>query len=359
MLLFWITYINKMSLKFNLAYLTLGQVCILLFLLGCGADPEPDETFVFKKPANFPEPTYTFKNNPVTKDGFLLGKKLFFDPILSRDGSVSCNNCHIQSTAFADSQQHPLSIGVDNQPGTRNAPALANLAFMKEFFWDGGVTHLDFVAINAIESDFEMDEKLSNIVLKLNNHPEYPTLFKKAFGVEEVTSPYMLQALSQFMVMMVSANSRYDKHVRSEGEQLTSEELEGLALFQANCASCHSGELFSDFSYRNNGLSSQFPDQGRARITEFSGDLGKFRVPSLRNVALTAPYMHNAQFNTLEKVLQHYVQGVVDSETLDPILKKGNQLGISLSSEEQQKIIAFLRTLTDQEFRANTRFQNK
>ena len=334
-------------------------LCILVFF-SCGDDKEmePDETYVFKEPANFPPSTYTFDNNPVTKEGFELGRKLFFDPLLSKDGSVSCNNCHIQGTTFADSQQHPLSVGVDNRLGIRNAPPLTNLAFMQEFFWDGGVTHLDFVPINAIEAEFELGETLENVVKKLNEDEEYPDLFQDAFGIDKVTSPYMLQALSQFMVMMVSANSKYDKYVRQEGETLTGEELQGLELFDAKCSSCHSGALFSDFSYRNNGLNDTFIDEGRARISEFDGDVGKFRVPSLRNIALTSPYMHNARFKTLKDVLDHYDEGMVDSPTLDPLFKTGARLGIELSEDEKGKIIAFLRTLTDRDFTSDERFMN-
>ena len=335
-------------------------VCVFM-AFSCDDDKEiaPDNTYVFKVPSNFPAPTYTFDNNPVTREGFELGRKLFFDPLLSKDGSVSCNNCHIQGTAFADSQQHPLSVGVDNRLGIRNAPPLTNLAFMQEFFWDGGVTHLDFVAINAIEAEFELDETLENVVKKLNQDEGYPALFEKAFGIDEITSPYMLQSLSQFMVMMVSANSRYDKFVRQEGETLTGEELEGLDLFKAKCSGCHSGELFSDFSYRNNGLNDTFIDEGRARISEFDRDIGKFRVPSLRNVALTSPYMHNARFKTLKAVLDHYDEGMVDSPTLDPSLKTGGRLGIALNEDEKEKIIAFLRTLTDRDFTSDKRFTNQ
>ncbi|WP_299454777.1 cytochrome c peroxidase [uncultured Microscilla sp.] len=349
-----------LNYKLYQAYPTLCWVCIFVLLVGCQKQREaPDNTYVFVKPANFPEPTYTFKNNPVTKEGFLLGRRLFFDPLLSKDGSVSCNNCHIQSTAFADAQQHPLSIGVENRVGIRNAPALANLAFMPEFFWDGGVTHLDFVPINAIEAAFEMDETIENVVKKLNESTVYPALFKKAFGVDKVTSPYMLQALSQFMTMMVSANSRYDKYQRGEGEQLSDDEQAGLTLFQAKCGSCHTGALFTDFSYRNNGISTTFSDEGRARISEATEDIGKFRVPSLRNVALTAPYMHNAKFRTLEEVLKHYAEGVQPSATLDASLQRNGRLGIALTSEEQRKIIVFLRTLTDNDFRSDERFQNR
>lgn len=332
---------------------------LLLLLVSCGGENEtPSEAFAFKTPEGFPVTTYTFGNNPLSKEGFELGRKLFFDPRLSRDGSVSCNNCHIQGTAFSDSQQHPLSVGVDDRRGIRNAPPLFNLAFMSEFFWDGGITHLDFAPTNAIEADFEMDESLANVVRKLNRDAEYSELFKSAFDIDSITSPYLLHALSQFLVMMVSANSRYDRFIRNEGEVLTAEELDGMALFESKCSSCHTGILFSDFSYRNNGISAEFPDKGRARITELEADLGKFRVPTLRNIALTAPYMHNAKFKTLEEVLDHYTEAVYDTPTLDPLLRKNSRLGLEISDDEKEKIIAFLQTLTDQGFIADERFHN-
>ncbi|MEL6821014.1 MAG: cytochrome c peroxidase [Calditrichota bacterium] len=335
---------------------------LAVLLTGCIQDKTPIAATVersiyeFFRPDNFPEPTYTFSNNPITKEGFELGKRLFFDPILSRDASVSCNTCHIQATGFADSQQHPLSIGIDNRIGMRNAPPLTNLAFKEEFFWDGGVTHLDFVPLNAIESEVEMDETLENVVRKLNIHPEYPALFKEAFDADTIALPFILQALSQFTVMMVSADSKYDKFVRNEGEMLNADELEGQRVFQAKCASCHSGELFTDQSYRNNGLADIFPDEGRARITENPSDIGKFRVPSLRNVNRTAPYMHNAKFWTLREVLDHYDTSIVDSPTLDPMLKRNGQFGIELSEVEKDRIIDFLKTLSDFDFVANTKF---
>lgn len=343
-----------MTLKYY-THLAICWVCLSLLLISCNEEEMTVVSeFEFVKPAHFPEPTYTLDNNPVTEQGFLLGRKLFFDPLLSVDGSVSCNTCHIQSTAFADSQQHPLSFGIDNRVGIRNAPMLANMAFVPDFFWDGGVNHLDFVAINAIESDFEMGETLENVVKKLNEDSEYPDLFREAFGTDRVTSPFMLQALSQFMVLMISDQSKYDQYIRGE-TVLTADELQGLSLFEAKCSSCHSGTLFSDFSYRNNGISETFTDTGRERITEFSGDIGKFRVPSLRNIGLTAPYMHNAKFWSLDEVLEHYRSGIKTTSTLDPLLKNG----ISMTDDEKEKIILFLKTLTDQEFRSNPKFRNQ
>ncbi len=335
--------------------------CLMVILSACGSNdddqPEaPIDRYVFRVPENFPEPTYTFDNNPVTKGGFELGKMLFYDPNISRDGSVSCNNCHIQATAFADSPVHPLSVGVENRLGIRNAPSLVNMAFFPEFFWDGGVTHLDFVPINAIEAEFEMDETVENVVAKLNATEKYKTKFREVFDIEEITLPYALHALSQFTCMMVSANSRYDRYIRGEGESLSALELEGRSLFQDKCASCHSGDLFTDFSYRNNGLDSTFADTGRNRITSLESDIGKFRVPSLRNVELTSPYMHSARFSTLEEVLDHYASGMVPSATIDEQFVGSESLGIPLDTDEKDAIIAFLYTLTDTEFLQDTLF---
>ena len=332
---------------------------VLTLCISCSDDDKltvPVNRYEFKAPENFPQPTYTFDNNPVTRPGFELGKALFYDPILSKDGSVSCNNCHIQATAFADSPVHPLSVGVDNRLGIRNAPSLANMAFFPEFFWDGGVTHLDFVPINAIEAEFELDETVENVVAKLNAKETYRDMFRDAFGIEEVTLPYTLYALSQFTNMMVSANSRYDRYVRNEGESLTELESEGMAVFREKCGNCHNGDLFTDFSYRNNGLDSTFADTGRNRITALNSDIGKFRVPSLRNVALTAPYMHNARFNTLEEVLDHYANGMVYYETVDDSFVKQDGLGIDFEENDKEAIIAFLNTLTDIDFVQDTLF---
>lgn len=238
-------------------------------LLSCRLENEPavlSSPYQFVRPAHFPEPTYTFRNNPVAEAGFLLGKRLFDEPLLSVDGSVACSNCHVQAVAFAD-PQHRLSVGVHDRAGTRNAPGIANMAFMDEFFWDGGVTHLDFVPPNAIENPVEMDETMANVVRKLNAHSEYPALFRKAFGpVDSINAPLMLQALSQFMALLVSADSAYDRYLLNEGE-LTTAQLSGKALFEEKCAGCHSGVLFTNQSYRNNGLDSLFADPGRARIS--------------------------------------------------------------------------------------------
>ncbi|CAN0485369.1 unnamed protein product, partial [Phaeothamnion confervicola] len=205
--------------------------------------------------------------------------------------------------------------------GVRNAPAIQNLAFQDDFFWDGGVKHLDFVPINAITNEVEMGETLSHVVDKLQNNEIYRAKFNKAFATTEITSQQLLHALSQFMSLMISSNSKYDRYIRNEGGVLTQSEKEGLVLFERKCSSCHTIGLFTDGSFRNNGLDNTFEkDLGREHITEFSGDRGKFKVPSLRNVELTSPYMHDGRFQTLEQVLEHYAHQVKYSVTLDPIL---------------------------------------
>ncbi|CAA6829917.1 MAG: Cytochrome c551 peroxidase (EC [uncultured Aureispira sp.] len=312
--------------------------------------------YEFVAPSNFPAPTYTFYNNSITEEGFKLGRKIFFDPILSIDGSISCSSCHDQTLAFADNPLHPFSIGIDGLVGTRNAPGLANLAFNREFFWDGGVTHLDFVPINAIESPVEMGEDITAVIAKIKNDAEYPALFEAAFNTTEINMPLLMDALAQFMLLMVSNNSKYDAYLKGE-ETLTDQELKGLQLFDQKCESCHSGILFTNQGYFNNGIDSVFSDSGRAAISANPLDIGKFKVPTLRNISVTAPYMHNARFNSLDAVLDHYANTVLPSNSLATSLVQANgDLGIPLSIEEKEAIIAFLETLTDYEFLNDPRF---
>lgn len=318
-------------------------------------DKQPaSPAITFKVPANFPPPVYDLSQNPVTTEGFELGRALFYDGILSRDGTISCGFCHQQPSAFTQ-HGHDLSHGIDDRLTKRNALPIQNLAWEKEFFWDGGVFHLDLFAIAPIENPNEMDETLPAVLEKLRQSPTYPERFRKAFGTPEITTSRFLKALSQFQLMCISADSRYDKYVRQEpGGTLNDEELAGLAVFRQKCGSCHSGELFSDMSYRNNGLPVGNPeDWGRKLITLRDEDAMKFRVPSLRNVEMTAPYMHDGRLRTLEAVLDHYTDGVTESPTLDPLLRQGNRRGIALSAIEKRQITAFLKTLTDPTFLSN------
>lgn len=323
--------------------------------------PEPAGPTALRwtKPAHFPDPVYDLAKNPLTVEGVLLGKFLFYDGILSRTNMIGCGTCHQQSSAFTH-HGHELSHGVDDQLGIRNAPAVQNMAWNTAFFWDGNIQVLDSVPLNPIHNKVEMDETMDNILAKLRATPntaskvpvDYPKMFKAAYGSTEITSERVRKALSQFMMTMVSAGSKYDYYVLGDAAALTAEEKTGMALFKQKCSSCHTGELFTDFSFRNNGLPPvRIDDQGRFVITRNESDRYKFKVPSLRNIALTAPYMHDGRFVTLEQVLNHYSDNMQPSATLDDVFKQpSGKTGISLTPAEKQSIILFLRTLSDDQF---------
>jgi len=315
---------------------------------------------IFKQPANFPSPVYSFRDNAVTEDGFLLGRRLFYDPILSADQSISCGSCHIQAAAFTH-HGHDLSHGINDLLGNRNTPAIQNLAWYNSFMWDGGILDLDLQPIAPITNPVEMGDTLLAVLKKLNAHPEYPALFKKAFGSNTITTSLLMKALSQFMLMLVSADSKYDKVIRKEGMVFTPEEQNGYTVFKEKCGSCHKEPLFTDFSFRNNGLSpADEPDEGRSLVSVDSTDQFRFKVPSLRNLGFTFPYMHDGRFYTLDEVLDHYSIGMHNSPTLDPAFRlPGNKYGIILSAAEKESIKIFLATLDDSSFIRNPAFSEE
>lgn len=311
---------------------------------------------LFPAPANFPKPSYNFSANALTNEGIELGKTLFYDAIISSDNTISCGSCHQQSAGFTQ-HGHALSHGIDDKLTRRNSMPLFNLAWSESFGWDGGVHDLDLFAISPITNPAEMNESMARVLDKLRKSQQYPALFKKAFGSEEINTERFLKALSQFMLTMVSANSKYDKYMRYEGVELNETELAGMEIVKQKCASCHAGELFTDYSFRNNGLT-HLPadDKGRFEVNQNESDSFKFKVPSLRNLGFTAPYMHDGRFKTLEEVLAHYTSTVESTPFLDPVLNQNGKTGIMLSKDEQQKIVSFLRTLDDEDFIKNTRF---
>jgi cytochrome c peroxidase len=321
---------------------------LILFLLlsSCNKDPVispiQEETFRLEKPAHFPEIAFEFKNNPTSKEKFKLGRYLFYDPILSLDSSISCNTCHAQTHGFAD-HNIPLSKGINGFLSTRNAPSIFNIAWMpNNFMWDGGVDHLEKFPVFPITNPFEMGETMENILKKLSRNQFYKNLFKNAYGNEEITEHKLMQALAQFMVFIVSSNSKYDD-VKKGNTTFTEKENNGYQLFKLHCATCHKEPLFTDFSYRNNGLDEIVKDLGREIVTKNNTDRGKFKVPTLRNIDFTYPYMHDGRFISLSEVIEHYTSGIKASQTLDPTLVKG----IVLTSTEKKELIAFLRTLND------------
>ena len=328
----------------------------LLAAVACGRrgpTPTPAEVPGQGQPANFPAAVYVpASGNAPSLAGFELGRALFYEPRLSADGTVSCGSCHQSFAAFAH-LGHRVSHGVGGRLGLRNAPALQNLRWRRSFMADGGVLTLAAQPLAPLTDSVELHLPLVQALARLNADAGYRARFAAVYGPGTIDTPQFLGALAQFTVALTSAGSPYDHYVRHEaGGELNSAELRGLATFQAKCAGCHAGELFSDDSFRNNGLDGSFGrDMGRARITRDPADAGRFRVPSLRNVARTAPYMHDGRFGTLEAVLAHYDHGVVDSPSLDPLLRQpGGQLGIALSSQEQSDLLAFFNTLTDNDF---------
>ena len=305
--------------------------------------------FPFLVPKGFPPPVYRFQNNPRTKQGFELGRKLFYEGKLSKDGNFPCSSCHQQFAAFA-TYEHRLSHSFNNQFSFRNAPGLFNLAWEKELHWDGGINHIEVQPLAPLLDPHEMSEDLNQVINKLQKDKAYPALFNQAFGSPGISSQRILKALAQFTASLVSADAKYDKVKRGE-DQFNQYQKTGYELFQQKCARCHQEPLFTDFSYRNTGmeLDSSLNDYGRMRITGRKEDSLKFRVPSLRNIFLTFPYGHDGRFVTISQVLDHYNSGIIESSTLDTSLKKG----IPISDNDRFYLISFLGTLTDSSFIKN------
>ncbi|WP_309641574.1 cytochrome c peroxidase [Flavobacterium sp.] len=305
----------------------------------------------FEVPKNWPKPHYDFSKNPITEEGFQLGRHLFYDPIMSRDSTISCASCHLQSTGFTH-VDHDLSHGIEGKIGTRNSMALINLAWSKDFLWDGGANHLDVQPLNPITSPVEMDETLEHVVSKLQKSEQYQHLFEAAFGTSKVTGQLTLKALSQFMLMLKSSNSKYDKVMRHE-VSFSENEQKGYDLFKINCASCHTEPLFASDKFENNGLSIDVTlnDIGRMKITNKEEDYMRFKVPTLRNIQFTFPYMHDGRFKTLTEVIKHY-NSIQKSKGIPKELAEP----MRLTDNDRVDLVAFLKTLTDTEFLFDPRF---
>lgn len=327
-------------------------VFIGLIFSGCSRDPEiiPSGGKLFFIPEGFPIPVYDLSNN-FNETQFQLGKKLFFDPILSEDFTVSCSSCHLPNAAFSD-PGNAFSIGLNNSVGKRNSPALINLAWQTNFMWDGGVNHIEIQPLAPLTNPDEMGWDLAPVIANLNQSSEYKILFKKAFDTDSITSAFMFKALAHYMSCLISSESKYDQYIRGE-INFTSSELNGLNLFQQNCANCHTEPLFTDLSYRNNGIgwNVSSPDAGRFIITQINSDSLKFKVPTLRNIEVTYPYMHDGRINTLEEVIDHYASGNFHPHVDTSIS------AISLNSTQKTDLISFLKTLTDQKFLSNSKLR--
>lgn len=295
------------------------------------------------RPSHFPKPNYSFNSSA---ENILLGRALFYDPLLSLDGTISCTSCHSPYNAFAHTD-HAVSHGIDDSIGTRNAPALFNLAWQRELMWDGAINHIDVQALAPIVHPGEMGESLPNVLSKLQKSGIYPNLFRAAYGDTSINSQRMLKALSAFQLSLVSANAKYDRVVQKI-DSFTSQEKVGYLLFKSSCNSCHTEPLFTNHTFKNNGLKMdpEIKDVGRYAVTLQAADSFLFKVPSLRNLSYTYPYMHDGRFQKINEVLNHYTDGIHNTIHLSKEL----QQSIKFSSTEKVDLTAFLLTLNDQEF---------
>lgn len=339
-------------MKFGIVILVICFVVFLAFLLNSNEARWQPTPLKLEIPKGWPKPYNIFANNPLTEEGFQLGKQLFYDGRLSKDGNFSCASCHQQFAAFV-SFDHDLSHGFNDQFSTRNAPGLQNLAWVPLYHWDGGVNHIEMQALSPLTAPNEMAENIDSVLLKLRGSALYKKMFKKAFGSDSVNSQRMLKALAQFVGTLVSADSKYDKVKRGE-DTFNPAEAHGYEVFKSKCSTCHTEPLFTDNSFRNTGLpvNDFLKDYGRMRITTEPSDSLKFRVLSLRNVAITQPYLHDGRLYSVGQVIEHYRTGVQQSPTLDSSLRNG----IEFTRLEKYDLIQFLSTLTDTAFLKNKRF---
>lgn len=330
-------------------------VLALATVFGCKKDElveePPTATWLWEQPAHFPAPVYTSEKLVYSKASFELGKKLFYDPVLSKDNTISCGSCHHQQAAFSDVGKD-LSVGIEGQLSARNSPALINLAWHKTFMWDGGVNHVEVVSFAPITNPHEMGDNMSQIITKLNDDEAYVAQFREVFDKDEIDDQQLLLALTHYLISLVSANAKYDQ-VELGTSVFSTSEAQGFEVFKANCATCHTAPLFTNGMFANNGLDTVFADSGRYKISLDIEDMGKFQVPTLRNIALTAPYMHDGRFNTLEEVIAHYSENIRVHSTLSSEIPEG---GMHLSENEAEALIDFLYTLNDEKFITNPTF---
>jgi cytochrome c peroxidase len=328
----------------------------LLLLLACGKETldAPDAPILLQVPAGFPAPVFP-EDNAFTPERWALGKQLFFDPIMSRDSTVSCASCHLPQHAFSDVVA--LSLGVENRPGRRNAPTLANVAYHPYFTREGGVPTLEMQIAVPVQEHDEFDFNIVLIAERLARNPGYAEASRKAYN-RAPDAFVITRALATFERSMLSGNSPYDKAAQGL-TTLSPAQQRGQTLFFSErlaCTKCHNGFDLSSYAFENNGLYESYDDPGRYRLTGLETDKARFKVPTLSNIAVTAPYMHDGRFATLEEVLEHYNTGVKHSSTIDPLMQFNLNPGLGLTQQDMTDIIAFLQTLTDLEFVRNPEF---
>ncbi len=357
-------------------------ILIIFAIISCKEPvelPPEEEAFELNAPVYFGEFNNRIpEDNPMTEKGFQLGRMLFYETKLSGDNSMSCGSCHEQKKAFTDGLA--VSEGITGESGKVSAMSLVNMLWSEKFTWVGAMPSLEIQSLEPITNPIEMHSSLEDAVAKLEDDG-YSELFAGVFGTPEINQDRIAKALSQFQRALISSNSKYDQKLRGE-YQPTQQELRGEQLFfthpipgqlrGGNCGDCHLGPLTSGAidglqGFHNNGLDNdEEMDEGLMSVSGKPGDKGRFKTPSLRNIALTAPYMHDGRFATLEEVIEHYDNGIHQSSTLDVLIiegsnenqASGDQPQLFLSDQEKADIIAFLHMLTDEEFINNPKFSN-
>lgn len=343
-------------------------VVLAMGLAGCEGQGHETTPFLLHVPQGFPPPPIP-ADNELTVEGVLLGRRLFYDPILSRDSTQSCGSCHNTEFGMTDHGMQ-FSVGITGATGDRNSMPLHNLAYHNGFFWDGRSPSLRHLALIPIQDPREMDNTISGAVAALNRSATYREMVRKAFGAKSIKAEHIGLAMEQFMLTIMSGRSKFDLFSRGLAT-LTPEEAEGMRLFNseanpsapvrgADCFHCHGGTLFTNHKFMNNGLDLVHSDPGLGGATGDPSDMGKFKVPSLRNLAYTAPYMHDGRFQSLMQVIEFYNSGThASSPNLDPsmgdIVRAG---GLGLNLQERMALVAFLNTLTDTSIESDTLFQN-
>ena len=314
------------------------KYCFLLVFILIIFSFKKGTEYTLNYPKSWPKPVYDFKKNPLDSSIVKLGKMLFNDPILSRDGSISCSSCHLQQTGFTHID-HDLSHGIDGKIGNRNSLALINLAWMKSFMWDGAIHHIDVQALAPIENPNEMDNSIKNVVSTLQKSPRYRNKFAEVYGDSIISGSRVLKTIAQYCLSLVSCNSKYDKVIAQHSDvKFTEQEQKGYEIFKSKCNNCHTEPLFTNNTFQRNGIEIDptLNDIGRMKVTQLKKDSMLFKVPTLRNIAITSPYMHDGRFQNLQMVLFHY--------------STNNKMNIELGEQDKKALIAFLKTLTDEEF---------
>jgi len=335
------------------AQLILSYLILFIFVIGCTLYPKIDNRIysLTELPTNFPKVKYP-EGNEFTKPRWDLGKKLFYDNILSIDSSISCSSCHLSELAFSDNRA--FSPGVKNRPGKRNAPSLANIAYHPYLLREGGVPTLEMQVLVPIQEENEFNHNIIEIGKLLESDSTYCQMAKEAYN----RSPdyYVItRALSVFERTLISGNSKYDQYINKK-TKFTNQEKKGMKLFyshELNCSSCHNGFNFTNYGFKNNGLYSDYEDIGRMRFSKDSSDIALFKTPSLRNIEVTGPYMHDGSIATLKQVIAHYNSGGKNHKNKSKLIKP-----LGLNDKEVEALEAFLITLTDKQFINNDLFKN-